>query len=110
MTMALDLRTRYLGLDLAHPFLPGASPLVDDLAVVDRLAAAGAPAIVMHSLFEEQIEGERAALDRGLGAHRDAFAEAQSFFPRPREFALGPAEYLEQIRRIKAKTGLPVIG
>jgi dihydroorotate dehydrogenase (fumarate) len=106
----MDLRTRYLGLDLPHPFMPGASPLVDDLDAVKRLEDAGAAAIVMRSLFEEQIERERENTLHHVESHVDAFAEATSFFPRPDEFRLGPHEYLEQIARIKAAVKVPVIG
>ena len=105
----MDLRTSYLGLDLANPFMPGASPLVDDLDIVRRLEDAGAAAIVMHSLFEEQITRERARTAYDLEAHLEAFSEASSFFPRPEEFRLGPDEYLEHIRRIKQAVSVPVI-
>lgn len=94
----MDLSTRYLGFELPHPFMPGASPLVDDLDTVRRLEDAGAAAIVMHSLFEEQIE--RAAASRGA---------APPFVPDPEEFALGPDEYLEQVFRIKRAVRVPVI-
>jgi dihydroorotate dehydrogenase (fumarate) len=105
----MDLSTRYLGLTLPHPLMPGASPLVDDLDLVQRLAEAGAPAIVMHSLFEEQLRRDRARTLDDLEAHSDSFAEAATFLPRPASFALGPDAYLEQIRRIRTATGLPVI-
>jgi dihydroorotate dehydrogenase (fumarate) len=105
----MDLRTEYLGLSLAHPFMPGASPMVDDLDTVRRLEDAGASAIVMHSLFEEQIEREHARTTHDVLAHVDAFAEASSFFPRGAEFRLGPHEYLEQLARIKAAVAVPVI-
>jgi dihydroorotate dehydrogenase (fumarate) len=105
----MDLRTRYLGLELAHPFLPGASPLSDDLDMVRRLEDAGAAAITMRSLFEEQIARERGRTLSDLEAHVDAFREATSFHPRPVDFRLGPHEYLDQIRRIKEAVGIPVI-
>jgi dihydroorotate dehydrogenase (fumarate) len=105
----MDLSTPYLGLTLPHPLLPGASPMVDDIGTVERLAEAGAPAIVMHSLFEEQIVRERSRTLHDFEAHEDAHAEASAYFPRPEDFALGPSAYLEQIRRIRAATGLPVI-
>jgi dihydroorotate dehydrogenase (fumarate) len=105
----MDLRTSYLGLDLANPFMPGASPMVDDLDTVRRLEDAGAAAIVMHSLFEEQIARERARTAHDLEAYLETFAEARSFFPRPEEFRLGPEEYLEQLRRIKQTVAVPVI-
>ena len=84
----MKLTTRYLGLELAHPFMPGASPLADTLDSVRRLEDAGASAIVMRSLFEEQILHER------YGSSG---------------FAFGPDRYLEQLRRIKAAVSVPVI-
>jgi len=106
----MDLSTNYLGLTLPHPLMPGASPLVDDLDTVRRLEDAGAAAIVMHSLFEEQIAGEQVAAVRHMDAHADSFPEALSYFPRPEEFTLGPDEYLEQVRKIKSVVAVPVIG
>jgi dihydroorotate dehydrogenase (fumarate) len=105
----MDLSTSYLGLKLPHPLMPGASPLVDDLDVVRRLEDAGAAAIVMHSLFEEQIVGEQIAGDRGIGAHEESHAEALTYLPGLGTFTLGPDEYLEQIARIKSAVALPVI-
>ena len=105
----MDLRTSYLGLELAHPLMPGASPLVDDLDTVRRLEDAGASAIVMHSLFEEQLTGEMLATHAAIDGQSDAFAEALSFLPSPADFRLGPEEYLEQIRKVKAAVKVPVI-
>jgi dihydroorotate dehydrogenase (fumarate) len=105
----MDLSTQYLGFELPHPFMPGASPLVDDLDTVRRLEDAGAAAIVLHSLFEEQITREQVATTRHLDAPSEGFAEAVTFFPDPPGFVLGPEEYLEQIRRIKAAVSVPVI-
>ena len=106
----MDLTTRYLGLRLPHPFMPGASPLVDDLDTVKRLEDAGAAAIVMHSLFEEQLESEQLATSSFLDAPANSFAEALDYLPQPEEFALGPEEYLEQIRHIREAVEIPVIG
>ena len=105
----MDLSTTYLGLKLAHPFMPGASPLVDDLDTVRRLEDCGASAIVMHSLFEEQITRERNQTLRDLEANTNSFAEASSFLPTAGEFALAPDAYLEQLRKIKAAVKVPVI-
>ncbi|UEM03473.1 dihydroorotate dehydrogenase-like protein [Skermanella rosea] len=105
----MDLRTRYLGFELPHPIMPGASPLVDDLDMVRRLEDAGASAIVMHSLFEEQISGEQLAAVHAAERPADSFAEALSYLPPLDGFALGPEGYLEQIRRIKGAVGVPVI-
>ncbi len=106
----MDLSTSYLGLRLPHPFMPGASPLVDDLDMVKRLEDAGAAAIVMHSLFEEQITLDQLGTIHSMEVHEDSFAEALSYFPRPDEYRLGPDQYLEQLRRIKAAVAVPVIG
>jgi dihydroorotate dehydrogenase (fumarate) len=105
----MNLSTEYLGLSLSHPFFPGASPLADDLDTVRRLEDAGAAAIVMRSLFEEQISQEQMAMHQYTDFHRECFAEAASFFPEPDEFRLGPDAYLEQLQRIKRSIELPVI-
>jgi dihydroorotate dehydrogenase (fumarate) len=105
----MNLTTHYLGLKLAHPFMPGASPLVDNIDTVLQLEDAGASAIVMHSLFEEQICRQRQVRDH-LQAISPASAEASSYFPVGDEYALGPDRYLEQISLIKRRVGVPVIG
>jgi len=105
----MDLSTTYLGLPLAHPFMPGASPLVDDIDTVRRLEDAGAPCIVMHSLFEEQIVRESLGTIAATVPHEESFGEALSYLPDPEEFRLGPHEYLEQIHRIRDAVGIPVI-
>jgi dihydroorotate dehydrogenase (fumarate) len=105
----MDLSTSYLGLSLPHPFMPGASPLVDDLDVVKRLEDAGAAAIVMHSLFEEQIRREQISTFLHTEVHGESYAEALYYFPRPDAFALGPEEYLHHLSRIKAAVRIPVI-
>lgn len=102
------LATDYLGLPLAHPIVPGASPIADDLDRVLRYEDAGAPAIVMRSIFEEQIALEQLAAHRHLDALVDA--EAVSFSPDSDVFALGLDGYLEQLARIRARTRLTVIG
>ena len=106
--MTMDLSTTYLGLRLPHPFVPGASPLVDDLDTVRRLEDAGAAAIVMHSLFEEQIAREQMATARHLDAAVES-AEALTYLPDTDAFALGPEEYLEHIHKLKAVVSIPVI-
>lgn len=105
----LDLSTTYLGFKLPHPFLPGASPLVDDLDSVRRLEDAGAAAIVMHSLFEEQITREQLSSFLHTEMHGESFAEALTYFPHPDHFALGPEEYLDHLARIKGTVRVPVI-
>ncbi len=105
----MDLSTTYLGFELPHPLMPGASPLVDDLDTVRRLEDAGAAAIVLHSLFEEQIEAEQLALYGSTERHSHSSPEAQSYFPGEDAFAVGPDDYLEQIRRVQAAVDVPVI-
>ena len=105
----MDLSTTYLGFKLPHPFMLGASPLVDDLDTVRRLEDAGAAAIVMHSLFEEQLVGEQLAHEVYTAGPCESFPEALSYFPPNAQFALGPDDYLEQLRRIKAAVAVPVI-
>ena len=106
----MNLTTSYLGLNLAHPFMPGASPLVDDLDDVRRLEDAGASAIVMRSLFEEQIRGEQLSAHASIDVPAESYGEALSYLPDPREFALGPHEYLEQLRKVREAVDVPVIG
>jgi dihydroorotate dehydrogenase (fumarate) len=106
----MDLRTTYAGLTLRHPIVVGASPIVDDLDLVRRAEDAGAAAIVMHSLFEEQLVLEQLATDHYREAAAESFAEALSYLPEPALFALGPDAYLEQIRRLKAAVAIPIIG
>src|SRR5262245_27279355 len=105
----MNLSTTYLGFKLPHPLMPGSSPLVDNLDMVKRLEDAGAATIVMHSLFEEQIQGEQLASIYHMEMYADAYQEAMSYFPRSSEFKLGPEQYLEQIRRIKRAVDVPVI-
>ena len=105
----MDLSTTYLGLTLAHPLMPGASPMVDSLDMVRRLEDAGAAAIVMHSLFEEQVERAELGTVHGLIADDASSAEALSYFPDGSDFTLDPEAYLEQVRRIKNAVAVPVI-
>lgn len=104
----MDLTTSYLGLTLPHPLMLGASPLVDDLDAVRRAEDFGAAAIVMHSLFEEQIAHERSERDT-VARHEESFAEALYFSPHRGELPLDPHRYLEQVRRIKDAVRVPVI-
>jgi dihydroorotate dehydrogenase (fumarate) len=105
----MDLSTTYLGLHLPHPLMPGSSPLSDDLDTVRRLEDAGAAAIVMRSLFEEQIVGDELATYHAHEVPSESYAEALSYLPEPAMFSLGAHEYLEQLQRIKAAVSVPVI-
>ncbi|MCX6362491.1 MAG: dihydroorotate dehydrogenase-like protein [Armatimonadetes bacterium] len=106
----MDLRTNYLGLDLAHPIMPSASPLSKGLDRIKRLEDAGAPAITVYSLFEEQIDQESHQLDHFLEFGTDSFAEALSYFPDLGSYNVGPDEYLNLIRDAKKNTSIPIIG
>ena len=106
----MDLSTQYLGLDLPHPFMPGASPLVDDLDNVRRLEDAGASAIVMNSLFEEQVIYEQEATAHYIEEPAYSFAEAQTYLPEPEHLSFGPEEYLQKLFRVVEAVDIPVIG
>jgi dihydroorotate dehydrogenase (fumarate) len=105
----MDLSTTYLGLKLEHPLVPSASPLSYSLDKMRRLEDAGASAIVMHSLFEEQIDLEARALDHYLSYGAHSYAEALSYFPEPQDYNLAPEEYLELVRGAKEALAIPVI-
>jgi len=106
----LDLTTSYLGLSLAHPIVASASPLAATVDGICRLAEAGAAAVVLPSLFEEQIDADAHHLDHYLGYAADSFAEALSYFPEAAEYRIGPEEYLERIAKARAATDVPIIG
>jgi dihydroorotate dehydrogenase (fumarate) len=105
-----DLSTKYLGISLANPFMAGASPLADHLDTVRRLEDAGCAAVVLHSLFEEQITQAESGRIRQMDPVDRRFAGILSYFPEPDSYALGPDEYLEHLRRVKAAVKMPVIG
>jgi dihydroorotate dehydrogenase (fumarate) len=105
----MNLETSYLGLKLSSPFVVGASPFCDDLHVARQLQDAGASALVMRSLFEEQIEAEQRALSHHLAAGAESQAEANSYFPRYAEYQLQPDNYLRQIEGLKRNLSIPVI-
>ncbi len=105
----MDLSTTYLGFPLPHPFVTGASPLVDDLDMARRLEDAGAAALGMRSLFEEQITLEQMAVAHYMDAPSESSAEAMTYLPSPDAFVLGPEEYLEHIHKLKAAVSVPVI-
>lgn len=106
----MNLATKYLGFDLPHPIVPGASPWGENLDAMRRLEDAGAPMLVMHSLFEEQIMAEELSLTRSIEMPKESYAEALSYLPEPDTFTLGPEEYLEHVRRLKAAVSVPVVG
>jgi dihydroorotate dehydrogenase (fumarate) len=105
-----DLSTRYLGLPLASPLVASASPLCESIDNIRRMQDAGAGAIVLHSLFEEQIEVETRALHRSLSYGTESYAEAVSYFPDLYRHNLGPDGYLEHVRKAKKAVSIPIIG
>jgi dihydroorotate dehydrogenase (fumarate) len=105
-----DLSTTYLGLGLKSPLVASASPLCEDVDNIRRMEDAGAAAVVLHSLFEEQITLESNQLDRYLSQGVESFAESLSYFPAMANYRLGPDDYLEHIRRAKAAVRIPIIG
>jgi dihydroorotate dehydrogenase (fumarate) len=105
----MDLSTTYLGLKLKNPIVPSASPLSHTVDGMKRLEDAGSAAIVMYSLFEEQIAHEAAELDHYLNYGKESFAEALTYFPEAREYNVGPDEYVELVRKAKEALGIPVI-
>jgi dihydroorotate dehydrogenase (fumarate) len=104
-----ELETSYLGLELKNPLVAGASPLSKNTDMVCRLEDAGAAAVVMHSLFEEQIEHDSRALDYFLNRGTESFAEAMTYFPDLGNYNIGPDDYLALIQRLKSKVEIPII-
>jgi dihydroorotate dehydrogenase (fumarate) len=105
----LDLTTRYLGMQLRTPLVASASPLSHEIADLRRLEDAGASAVVLYSLFEEQLRQESLELDFYLTEGTESHPESLHYFPQPSEFCLGPDEYLDHIRKAKDAVKIPVI-
>ena len=105
----MDLSTTYMGLKLRSPLMPSASPATRELDDLKRAEEAGAGAVVLPSVFEEQLRLESNELDLALEQGAESFAEALSYFPRVSEYRIGPGEYLEHIARAKAALKIPVI-
>jgi len=105
----MNLSTTYLGLKLRTPLVPSASPLSEEIDNLKRMEDAGASAVVLHSLFEEQLRQDRAELAHHLEHGTESFAEALTYFPEPEEFSLGPEEYLKHIAKAKKATRIPII-
>lgn len=105
----MDLTTNYLGYKLRSPLVASASPLSETVEGIQRLEDAGAGAVVLFSLFEEQLKLEQLALHHHLTHGADSFAEALSFFPEPESFKTTSAKYLELIAEAKQKVSIPII-
>lgn len=105
-----DLSTIYLGLKLKNPVVVSASPLQKDLGNIRQMEDCGASAIVMHSLFEEQIDLESRDLNRYIEQGTESYAESLSYLPDMGTYNLGPEGYIEHLSRVKNSVGIPVIG
>jgi dihydroorotate dehydrogenase (fumarate) len=105
----MDLTTRYLGLTLKSPLIAGAGPLTGKLDNIRRFEDLGAGAVVLPSLFEEQIQQEQQLIDRMATTGADSFPEALTYFPAPESYGIGPSEYLETIHRASRAVALPVV-
>ena len=105
----MDLTTRYMGMTLKNPLVASASPLSEHLDTIRRLEDNGAAAVVLFSLFEEQIRHESAALEYFFNLGRDSFAEAASYFPAVEDYDVGPGQYLELVRQAAEAVDIPII-
>ena len=106
----MDLSTNYLGLNLNSPIVPSAGPLTTNVDNIKTMEDAGAGAVVLYSLFEEEIEHDALELDHYTLDNTDSFPEAQSFFPIPYDIKVGGEEYLNHVRKAKEAVNIPVIG
>jgi dihydroorotate dehydrogenase (fumarate) len=107
--MSVDLRTRYLGLELQHPIVASASPLTGSVDSLKRLEAAGVSAVVLPSLFEEQIEHDEMETHNMMLSGTEVSPEAHGFFPEPLQYRTGPDQYLQLIADAKKAIRVPVI-
>ncbi|MDP5018188.1 MAG: dihydroorotate dehydrogenase-like protein, partial [Dolichospermum sp.] len=105
----MTLTTTYLGLELKSPLVPSASPLSEEIDNIKLMEDVGAGAVVMHSLFEEQLTLEKHELHHHLSYGTESFAEALTYFPEITNFRVGPEEYLDHIRKAKEKVDIPII-
>ena len=105
----MDLRTTYMGMELQHPIVASASPLSGSVASIRRLEDAGAAAVVLFSLFEEQLKHESAALEYLMTAGTESFAESLSYFPEVDDYTVGPDRYLELVRQASEAVDIPLI-
>jgi dihydroorotate dehydrogenase (fumarate) len=109
LSTIIDLKTKYLGLTLKNPLVASASPMCEEVANVRRMEDGGTSAVVLHSLFEEQIKLESEELDRAISMAEERGAEATSHFPDMTGYNLGPEGYLNHIRKCKEAVRIPVI-
>jgi len=106
----MDLSTNYMGLSLKNPLIASPSPLCQKIDNIRKMEDSGAAAVVLHSLFEEQITLESQELDRYLTQGTESYAESLSYFPDLGDYRIGPEEYLEHVRQAKDAVDIPIIG
>ena len=106
----MDLRTTYMGLSLKNPLVASASPLSESVDKIKRMEDAGSSAVVMFSVFEEQLRQESAVLEYALNAGTDSFGEALSYFPAMEDYQVKPDRYLQIIEKASKATQIPIIG
>ena len=106
----MDLTTKYMGLTLNNPIVPSSSPLSHKVDQIRRLEDAGAAAVVMYSLFEEQITSESYYIDYYLSQGTDSYGESLSYFPEMHGYNIGPDDYVDLIRQAKEAVDIPIIG
>jgi len=104
-----DLKTKYLGLELKNPLVASSGPLCKDVGQILKMEDSGIAAVVLHSLFEEQINLESNELDRFLSKDENSFAEALQYFPDMQGYNIGPEGYLEHIRKAKEAADIPIV-
>ena len=105
----MDLSTKYLGLALKSPLVASASPLSEDIGNIKKLEDAGVGAVVLYSLFEEQLRQEQEEYNFHTTQGTEAFAESLSYFPEMEDYKLGPELYLEHIQKAKEAVNVPII-
>lgn len=106
----IDITTHYLGMTLKNPIVPSASPLSQDIDNIRKMEDAGASAVVMYSLFEEQITHEMLEFYHHTSYHTESYPEALSYFPEHSDYTMGPDEYLEHLHKAKQSVNIPIIG
>lgn len=105
----MDLTTKYMGLQLRTPLVPSASPLSEDIENIKRMEDAGAPAVILYSLFEEQLKHETLELEHHMTHGTESFAESLTYFPEPDEYVVRADEYLDHIQSAKSSVDIPII-
>jgi len=106
----MDLSTTYMGMKLKNPIVPSASPLSRTVDMVKKLEDAGAAAVVVYSLFEEQITHDQNEFDHYMTSGTESFAEALNYFPAANDYNMGPDQYLRHISNLKSAVEIPIIG